>query len=151
MTIIEKSTIRHHFTALERFTRAAETLERPAQTRTCDGSTAAQRTAARFELLAQYAAEQLNSDQRDYVRGAFEHAFRHDDVAAVLYEKVRGTSLDFSQPLRVTKPAVRKHDPAARADAERKRVERDEKNRRFRAETRGGHGSSGKQQGKGKK
>lgn len=116
------------------YVRAMRTLAQPAKRRDQSdepGTTRAQRTAARFALRDLMARDALSSEQRQEVYAAFEHAFRHDDVAGSLLLAVRGTSLDFSQKYWTSvgtnaKPTV--HDQAKRAEADRKRKERRQRN-----------------------
>lgn len=143
----------------ERFERAVRTLARPAMVREGDGgSTPTQRTAARFVLLEMMAFDELSDpDDRKYVYGAFEHAFRHDDVAPSLlgaikrdYRPLDYSAEDFSTPVsRAAQAAAVAAASAKRAEAERKREARRQRDQAARARMKGA-GGSGRQGGKGK-
>jgi hypothetical protein len=124
-----------------RFARAVRTLARPAQSPACSrGSTDAQRTAARFALLELMVSGELSNEERKYVYGAFKHAFEHHDVAPNLLKAIRCdcAALDFSAVCdRKVADFAAEASARKRADAEKKRLAKRERDRQERANRKG--------------
>lgn len=145
-----KRTVDPYFRAVRTLAREARTAEN--QT----GSTPEQRTAARFVLLDMMAFGELHPEQRKYVYGAFEHAYRHNDIAPSLQAAIERdyTPLDFSKKYEPSKTSASESAPK-RAAAEAKRAKRraEDSRKALLKKGSGGHTSNGdskKGRGKGK-